>query len=54
MVLILGNAYGDFSTITMWRAYLHNNKYGPFVDPLRKGRGVETAWLELETGIRDA
>jgi hypothetical protein len=42
------------STITMWRALVHNNKYGPFVDHLRKRRGGETVSLKLKNGTRGA
>lgn len=30
------------STIIMWRAYAHNNKYGPFADHVRKDINSET------------
>ncbi|KUJ07501.1 uncharacterized protein LY89DRAFT_789598 [Mollisia scopiformis] len=42
--------FNTWSVLVMWKAYAHNNKYGPFKHHERKGRGSETASLELSTG----
>ena len=39
------------STIVMWRCYAHNNKYGPFADHERKGRGAEVSLSDAD--LRD-
>jgi hypothetical protein len=48
----LKGANSGSSTITMWRCYVHNSRYGPFKDHVRKGRFRESGGETLPLDAR--